>query len=84
MWPEAANHDRKLLAQLIRCGELVICVRANWRYHWESPSVRLDQLAKHGKSSATSSAPAAPVCEVQPGEREAAVATESRAIEKSE
>ena len=27
MWPEAANHDPKLMASLIRCGELLICVR---------------------------------------------------------
>jgi len=61
MWPEAANHDSKLRARLIRCGELYICVRGVWHYHWESPSVRLDQLARDGKSPA----PKPAVCEVQ-------------------
>lgn len=50
MWPAAANHDPKLMKRLIQCGELFICVHGAWRYHWESPSVRLDQLLHHGKS----------------------------------
>ena len=49
MWPEAANHDPKLISRLARCGELLICVRGTWRYHWEAPSVRVDQLARHAK-----------------------------------
>jgi hypothetical protein len=61
MWPEAANHDPKLISRLIRCGELLICVRGTWRYHWEAPSVRLDQLANRAKSKASKPA----VCEVQ-------------------
>lgn len=52
MWPDAANHDDKLLSRLVRCGELYICVRGTWRYHWEAPTVRLDQLSRHAKSSA--------------------------------
>lgn len=52
LWPEAANHDSKLMAHLVRCGELFICVRGTWHYHWESPSVRLDQLARHSKDKA--------------------------------
>ncbi len=56
MWPEAANHDPKLIAQLSRCGELFICVRGNWHYHWESPSVRVDQLGRHAKSKASKTA----------------------------
>lgn len=49
LWPEAANHDSKLMARLIRCGELFLCVRGTWHYHWESPSVRLDQLGRGSK-----------------------------------
>lgn len=60
MWPEAANHDHKLMSRLVRCGELFICVRGAWHYHWEAPSVRLDQLSRHGKPA---SKPA--VCEVE-------------------
>lgn len=72
LWPEAANHDSKLMSHLMRCGELFICVRGVWHYHWEAPSVRLDQLAKHsksdlrqeGKGGAAKSKPAEPaVCE---------------------
>lgn len=61
MWPAAANHDPKLMKRLIQCGQLLICVRGAWRYHWESPSVRVDQLLHHGKSK--SSAPA--VCQAE-------------------
>jgi hypothetical protein len=75
MWPEAANHDSKLRSHLIRCGELFICMRGVWHYHWESPSVRLDQLARHAKSDA----PKPSVCEVQ-----AAVSSPSSEAEKSE
>jgi hypothetical protein len=44
LWPQAANHDSKLLAHFVRCGELWMCVRGTWHYHWESPTVRVDQL----------------------------------------
>jgi hypothetical protein len=47
MWPDAANHDPKVISRLARCGELFICVRGSWHYHWQAPSVRVDQLA-HG------------------------------------
>lgn len=64
LWPEAANHDSKLMSHLMRCGELFICVRGVWHYHWEAPSIRLDQLARHSKSKAANSKPAEPaVCE---------------------
>jgi hypothetical protein len=62
MWPEAANHDSKLRARLIRCGELYICVRGVWHYHWESPSVRVDQLARGGKPQVSKPS----VCEEHP------------------
>jgi hypothetical protein len=61
MWPEAANRDPKLFSRLVRCGELFLCVHGNWRYHWEAPSIRVDQLARHVKSNAGKSS----VCEVQ-------------------
>jgi hypothetical protein len=61
MWPEAANHDPKLISHLLRCGELLICVHGSWHYHWEAPAVRLDQLGRHAKSN--SSKP--PVCEAE-------------------
>jgi hypothetical protein len=60
MWPEAANHDPKLLARLVRCGDLLICVRGPWHYRWEAPTVRVDQLASHAKSKASKPS----VCEV--------------------
>src|ERR1700761_2176338 len=50
MWPEAANHDPKLIAHLVRCGELLVCVHGTWHYHWEAQSVRIDQLGRHAKS----------------------------------
>jgi hypothetical protein len=62
MWPEAANHDPKLISRLVRCGELLICVRGSWHYHWESPSVRIDQLGHGAKTKPTKIAG----CEVQP------------------
>ena len=61
LWPEAANHDPKLLASAMHCGELLICVHGTWHYHWETPSIRVDQLVRRAKSK-----PAKPaVCEVQ-------------------
>jgi hypothetical protein len=62
LWPEAANHDPKVLSHLMRCGELFLCVRGTWHYHWEAPSIRLDQLARHAKPNAAK--PSA--CEEQP------------------
>jgi hypothetical protein len=47
-WPAEADHDRRLAAQLSRCGELQICKRGAWRYRWEALSVRVDQLSKDG------------------------------------
>jgi len=44
MWPEAANHDHKVLSRLAHCGELQMCIRDVWRYRWDSLTVRLDQL----------------------------------------
>ena len=60
-WPDAANSDRKLISILARCGELLICVRGTWHYHWEAASVRVDQLGKGAKSK--QSKPSG--CEVQ-------------------
>ena len=53
MWPEIANHNPKLISRLLRCGQLFICVRGTWHYHWESPSVRVDQLKRGRKSKAS-------------------------------
>jgi hypothetical protein len=61
LWPEAANRDRKAFANLMRCGELYMCVRGTWHYRWETPSVRIDQLDRHAKSEPRKT----PVCEVQ-------------------
>jgi hypothetical protein len=61
LWPEAANHDPKLISRLVRCGELFICVRGAWHYHWESPTIRVDQLGRHAKSKVSSP----PVCAVE-------------------
>jgi hypothetical protein len=61
MWPEAANHDPRLLFSLMRCGQLLICVRGTWHYHWEAPSIRFDQLARRAKLKASKP----PACEVQ-------------------
>jgi hypothetical protein len=63
MWPEAANHDPKLLSRLARCGELFICVRGSWHYNWQAPSVRFDQLGRQAKSKGARPTP--PGCEVQ-------------------
>lgn len=61
MWPEAANHNPKLISRLVRCGQLLICVRGTWHYHWESPTIRLDQLKHQAKSK--ESVP--PYCEAE-------------------
>jgi hypothetical protein len=45
LWPAEANKDRMLSAKLARCGELQICVRGHYKYRWESPTVRVDQLS---------------------------------------
>jgi len=52
LWPDAANHDPKLIPRLSRCGDLYICVRGTWHYHWEATSVRIDQLARNRKAKA--------------------------------
>jgi hypothetical protein len=44
LWPEAANHDPKVRKKMAKCGELQLCTKGIWRYHWESLTVRLDQL----------------------------------------
>ncbi len=63
MWPEAANHDPQLL---VRCGDLLICVRGTWHYRWEAPTVRVDQLARQlGKvTGPKSKVPKPSVCEI--------------------
>jgi hypothetical protein len=60
LWPQAANRDRGSLSKLARCGELQICTRGVWRYHWESLTVRVDQL----RGGAKFQKPAG--CEVSP------------------
>ena len=44
LWPEAANHDFQLRKKYSRCGELEVCTRGRWHFHWQSVTVRLDQL----------------------------------------
>jgi len=44
LWPDAANHDANSRRKSARCGELERCMHGLWRYHWESLTVRLDQL----------------------------------------
>jgi len=43
-WPEAANHDHAAVNKLARCGELEICTRGPWHYHWQALTVTVDQL----------------------------------------
>ena len=47
-WPPEANRDPKAAMRLARCGELQICSRAFFRFKWQSPTVRFDQLAEDG------------------------------------
>jgi hypothetical protein len=61
MWRDAANHDPKLISRLVRCGELLICVRGSWHYHWEAPSVWVDQPACEVQSVVDASAADPPV-----------------------
>jgi len=77
MWPEAANHDPKLLSHLARCGELFICVLGNRHYHWQAPSVRFDQLGRGAKSKTSTP----PGCEI-PSANEASQPAPSAAAEK--
>jgi len=44
LWPDAANRDPKIRNKMAHCGELELCTRSVWRYHWRSLTVRLDQL----------------------------------------
>lgn len=62
MWPDVANRDRATIASLAHCGELLLCVRGIWRYHWESASVTLDQLSKRSKTKYAKPSD----CEVRP------------------
>jgi hypothetical protein len=62
MWPDIANHDRSMISQLARCGDLLICVRGTWHYHWESASVTVNQLDKKQKRKNTK----LPACEIEP------------------
>jgi len=55
MWPPEANQDPRAANRLAREGRLEICNRGPWRYHWNSPSVHLNQLkARSGKGKKTS------------------------------
>jgi hypothetical protein len=44
LWPEAANHDSKLLKKFSRCGELELCTLTKRHYHWQLITVRIGQL----------------------------------------
>lgn len=61
MWPDAANHDRKALVRLARCGELQMCVRSGKKFRWELLTVRIDQLRGGSKLDQPSG------CETSPG-----------------
>ena len=63
MWPDAANHDPKMLTKLSQCGELQICTRPGFRYRWESLTVRVDQLRRGKKKPATPAGCEAPIVE---------------------
>ncbi|HTS50583.1 MAG TPA: hypothetical protein VMH05_21710 [Bryobacteraceae bacterium] len=60
LWPEAANHDRKALLHLARCGELQMCVRNRKQFRWESLTVRIDQLRGGSKTDQPSGCEASP------------------------
>jgi hypothetical protein len=44
-WPEKANTDRKLAAQLMRSGELQMCSRGFFRYNWEPLTISYRTMA---------------------------------------
>jgi len=62
LWPEAANHDAKERRRLAQCGELELCARGIWRYHWEPLTVRFDQLNRNGRTAKPAG------CEILPQE----------------
>jgi hypothetical protein len=67
MWPAAANRDRSVISRLARCGELLICVRGIWHYHWEPASVTIEQLTNEHLTKKPAEKPSTPaVCNVQP------------------
>jgi len=53
MWPDAANHNPKMLTKLSQCGDLQICTRPGFRYRWEALTVRVDQLGRGKQKLAT-------------------------------
>jgi hypothetical protein len=54
-WPEQANTDRKLAAQLMRSGELQMCSRGFFRYSWEPLTISYRSvLAKQQTAGAAS------------------------------
>ncbi len=66
LWPESANHDPKLRKKMARCGELELCTRGIWRYHWESLTVRLDQLPGGFKLAKPAGCDASPEKVIEP------------------
>lgn len=39
LWPARANDSRDARRQALACGELRICTRGLWRFHWEPVGV---------------------------------------------
>jgi len=75
LWPEAANHDRQKLSKLARCGELLVCVRSAWHYHWEPVTVRVDQLRGGSKFRKPSSCEVVEEPSAEPSSKETAAAS---------
>jgi hypothetical protein len=70
LWPEAANDDPKLRQKMARCGELEHCTRGSrhrrFHYHWESLTVRIDQLPGGAKLAKPAGCEVAPEAAVEP------------------
>lgn len=50
LFPTQANGNHQLTNKLFNCGELQVCTRGRWKYRWSPLSVRIDQLARDGRS----------------------------------
>jgi hypothetical protein len=46
MWPAQANADARLAVKLSRTGDLQICLKGPWKYHWHSPAIHWQDLRK--------------------------------------
>ena len=53
MWPAQANADSRLAIKLSRTGDLQICIKGPWKYHWHTPAIHWQDLrkdkTKHGE-----------------------------------